>query len=80
MSQRLPKVWHVVLVALVAIVFTAAWLGLLGFISGAIWPANSCHPALEHPGGGACVLPACWAGPEVSTGADLSSMEGWRTQ
>ena len=34
------KFWQVVIVALIAIVFTALWLGLYGVISGAIWPTN----------------------------------------
>lgn len=34
------KLWHVILIAVVAIVFTAVWLGVYGFLSGAIWPAD----------------------------------------
>ncbi len=34
------RIWQVVLVALVAIVFTAIWLGVYGFIAGVIWPSN----------------------------------------
>ncbi len=34
------KLWQIVGVALVAIIFTALFLGVLGFLTGAIWPDN----------------------------------------
>lgn len=39
-SVAAPRVWQIIGIALVAIVFTAAFLGLLGVLSGAIWPNN----------------------------------------
>lgn len=33
-----PKLWHIVGIALVAIIFTSIFLGVNGFLSGAIWP------------------------------------------
>src|SRR5262249_21710652 len=35
-----PQIWQVILIALVAIVFTAIWLGLYNLLSDAIWPSN----------------------------------------
>lgn len=34
------KLWHVIFIAVVAIVFTALWLAVYGVLSGALWPAN----------------------------------------
>jgi H+/Cl- antiporter ClcA len=33
----LPKYWQIILIALVAIAFTAVWLGVYGFLNQAIW-------------------------------------------
>lgn len=34
------RLWHVVFIAVVAIVFTALWLAVYGLLSGTLWPAN----------------------------------------
>jgi H+/Cl- antiporter ClcA len=39
-SVATPKVWQIIGIALVAIIFTALFLGLHSVLSGAIWPAN----------------------------------------
>jgi H+/Cl- antiporter ClcA len=36
-QARPPRVWQIVLVALVAIVFTAVWLGIYGWLNSAVW-------------------------------------------
>ncbi len=35
-----PKIWQIIGIALVAIIVTSAFLGINGFLSGAIWPDN----------------------------------------
>lgn len=35
-----PQLWQIFLIAVVAIIFTAIWLGVYGLLSGAIWPSN----------------------------------------
>ena len=35
-----PKLWQIILIALVATVFTAIWLGVFNFLSNSIWPSN----------------------------------------
>lgn len=40
-AQATPaKLWHIILIALVAILFTAVFLGIHGLLADAIWPTN----------------------------------------
>ncbi|HLJ82324.1 MAG TPA: chloride channel protein [Ktedonobacterales bacterium] len=40
-TQATPaKLWQVIVIALVAIVFTAVWLGVYNLLAGTIWPSN----------------------------------------
>lgn len=38
--EETPKLWHIVGIALVAIIFTAIFLGINGFLSKTIWPSD----------------------------------------
>ncbi|HEX8035369.1 MAG TPA: chloride channel protein [Ktedonobacterales bacterium] len=39
-AAAVPKIWQVIVIALVAIAFTAIFLGIYRFLSGAVWPSN----------------------------------------
>ena len=63
-----PKIWQIILIAVIAITFTAIWLKTYESLNSVIWMNEFVNiQPLDNPCRGYPLLPARWSMPEILT-------------